>query len=420
MRPIIFFTTIAANTLEYFDFLLFVHFSFLLTPLFFPSSNPTSSSIATLGLFAVAFFARPIGGLFFGSIGDQLGRKKSLTRSILWISLPTFCIGCVPTYQEIGIVSGIIVIVCRMLQGLSIGGESSNAGIFLMEHAEEKKRGFYSGLLGASSALGSLMAIGCVYLVLQTSTYEWAWRIPFLLSSFFGILAYKFRQNLSETPEYLNLSKISTQRNKTKQIATWKDILSKKRAFATIVGISALGGVLIWIPMIYTNFYLTKTVEWEAIQSISMVAFAVLNYFISLIFMGYLGGYLGTHNVMRFAAFITIFCAYPLFYALTSGHVILAQVGFSLLAGTFSSGIHAVGITLFPIAERSRAISVGYSIGVSLGGLSPIIAAFLVNWTGDELSPALYVILIAILGLLTMLYYKPFEVLSNKQVALNR
>jgi len=150
MRGIVLLTAVAGNTLEFFDFFLFSHFSFILIPLFFSDPDPVITTIVSFGLFSVAFVMRPIGGLLFGTIGDRLGRKHSFFRSILWIALPTFCIGCMPTYQQIGLTSTFAVLICRMVQGLSVGGGYSSAGIFLMEHVDRKKRGFYSGLLVAS------------------------------------------------------------------------------------------------------------------------------------------------------------------------------------------------------------------------------------------------------------------------------
>jgi MHS family proline/betaine transporter-like MFS transporter len=411
MRPITFLAAIIGNVLEYFDFLLFAHFSFILTPLFFSNTNPTVTSIVTLGLFAVGFIVRPIGGLLFGTMGDRLGRKTSLTRSILWIALPTFCIGCMPTYETIGFFATFLVLMCRIMQGLSLGGEYANAGIFLMEHVDKNKRGFYSGLLVASGSVGSLAGLGCVYLVLRSGTIEWGWRIPFLLSSILGMCAYQLRKYLSETPEFVEFSNIS-QGHQNKKLSGWKEILSKKQAFLTTIGIGALVSVLVWIPVTYTNFYLTKTLGWSATEAMPMIVLALVNFIVSAIFMGYLGDKLGFSRMMQIAAFVTILSAYPLFYALVSGYVVFAQIGFTVLAAAFGATVHAAMVSLYPAEERCRAISVGISTGISLGGASPMIAASLVTLTGDELSPALYVIFLAMLGLVAMLYYKPYKMVN--------
>ena len=411
MRCIIL-AAIVGNTLEFFDFFLFAHFGFILTPLFFLNPDPVITSIVSLGLLSVAFIMRPVGGLLFGTIGDYFGRKQSLFRSILWIALPTFCIGCMPTYQQIGLTSTFAVLICRMLQGLSAGGVYSNAGVFLMEHVDKNKRGLYSGFLAASVSIGSLMALGCVWCVMRTEHREWTWRIPFLISALLGILAYKLRKYISETPEYLRyISQRNTiyQKNQRLKVSSWNEILSRKQAFLTTIGIGALVSVMFWTPVAYTNFYLVKIAEWTVEEAMPALLIALISYTIFSIIMGYVGDKIGFRKLMRVAAMAIIVSAYPLFYALASEEIIVTQISFTVLAAAFSSAIHAVMIELYPVDERCRAISVGTSTGIALGATLPMVAAWLVNITGDTLSPALFVVLLGVFGLFSMQYYRPYQ-----------
>lgn len=404
MNKKILFATVVGTALEYFDFLLCAHFSLILAPLFFPESNPIVASILTLGLFAVGFIMRPIGGIIFGTIGDRVGRKRSLSASFFWIALPTLGMCLMPTYAQIGIYAPVGLLLCRMAQGLSLGGEYNNAGIFLMEHVEDNRQGFYSSILAGSGTVGSMAALGCAYLVLHSENPEVLWRIPFFFGALMAVLGYRMRQILTETPVFQRTMKMAVQSD----MNTWKTILLKKKSFLIVISIGALTGILVWIPVTYTNFYLTKIVGWQTTEAIPITLVALVTYVATLPLMGMLGDRIGFRMVMLLGALSTIVMAYPMFYLLTQGYVVAAQIGFTLLASTFGSVIHALMAIMYPVTQRCRAISLGFSIGISIGGASPMVSAWLVNVTGSNLAPALYMMFVACWGLWAMLAYRPY------------
>lgn len=164
---------------------------------------------------------------------------------------------------------------------------------------------------------------------------------------------------------------------------------------------------MFWTPVAYTNFYLIKIAEWPIKKAMPAVLLALLSYSIFSIIMGYIGDKIGFRKLMRTAALLIIVSAYPLFYLLASEEIILTQIGFTVLAAAFGAAIHAVMVELYPVDERCRAISVGASTGIAIGAALPMVAAWLVSITNDKLSPALYIILLAIFSLFATQYYQP-------------
>jgi MHS family proline/betaine transporter-like MFS transporter len=232
----VFWAVVIGTVLEYFDFLLFAHFSLIIAPLFFPDIDPIVAAIQALGLFAAGFVMRPLGAIIFGWIGDSRGRKHALSSSVLWAALPTLIICFLPSYNSIGIMAPIILILCRMAQGFSLGGEYINAGILLMEHAPLEKRGFYSSILCASAAVGCILALACTFFILNSSMPSWAWRVPFFLGSVAGLMTYKMRKILIESPEFFVFQK----QHSTNFVFSWKQILEDKKPFLIVMSIGAL------------------------------------------------------------------------------------------------------------------------------------------------------------------------------------
>lgn len=406
-------TIVAGTALEYFDFLLFAHFGLILTPLFFPDNDPIATSILSLGLFALGFIMRPIGGVIFGTIGDRLGRRRGLSASFIWIALPTFGICLMPTYAQIGLFAPLGLVLCRMGQGLSLGGEYINAGIFLMEHAQKTRKGLYSGILAGAGTLGSIAALGCAWLVIHSDKPDFYWRFPFFIGACVAAAGYKMRQLLKETPEF----KAFANRCNFQHFAAsrcWSEIFANKKSFLSVIGIGAMVGALVWTFSTYTNHYLTKVAGWTSSEAMPVTLVGCVTYIGLVPFMGYLGDKIGLKFIMSLAASCTLLAAYPLFLLLTGGYPIAAQIGFALLVSAYGATIHAVMVSLYPVSYRCRALSVGFSIGISIGGASPMIAAWLVNMTGSDLSPAYYIMAIALMGLWATSSPQPFESIKKR------
>ena len=168
------------NALEYYDVMLYGFFALTIAPLYFPSNSPLTSHIAAMGAFAAGFLVRPLGGLIFGHIGDTYGRKKALVLSVLLATIPTFMIGILPTYDAIGIWAPIILICCRLVQGLCVAGEYVGASILIAEYTQRNKAGFACSLLPSSSLIGATIGSAFGAIATLSSMPPWAWRVPFM------------------------------------------------------------------------------------------------------------------------------------------------------------------------------------------------------------------------------------------------
>ncbi len=199
------------SAIEYYDFVLYALLASYLSQIFFPDNDSLISFVKTLGVFATAYLVRPIGGVFFGIIGDRFGRKKSFTSAILVMAMATLCIGFLPSYSSIGIAAPIMLLGLRILQGLSQGAELPSAITYLAEHANNNQKGMYCGILITSATVGSIFGSLIIYLLTyhfsEQEIIAWAWRLPFLLGGVLGIVGYHYRKHAIETPAFNALVK---------------------------------------------------------------------------------------------------------------------------------------------------------------------------------------------------------------------
>ncbi len=206
MKLRILFSAIVGNALEWYDYLLYAYFADIFAKLFFPTSDEYLSIMISFAAFAIGFVARPLGGIVFGYIGDRFGRKVSLTISIILIAVPTTIMGLLPTYYQIGIFAPILLILMRILQGISLGGEFSASSTFLVESAPKNQQGFYGSFSTASIGLGMILASAVALLIHHYFTaseiQEFAWRIPFVSSIFIGVLGIYLRSHLEESEAF--------------------------------------------------------------------------------------------------------------------------------------------------------------------------------------------------------------------------
>lgn len=194
------------NGLEWYDYALYAYMVTLISKLFFPAGNEAVHLLATLGIFAVGFIARPFGGILFGMVGDKFGRRTALVAAIFLMAFPTGCIGLLPTYEQVGILAPLLLVLLRVMQGLSLGGAFSGTVIFLVEHSPPARRGLVGSTSLASLAVGFLLG-SLVVMLMQVSLSEaqfesWGWRIPFLLGVPIGFIGLYIRNHTEESPVY--------------------------------------------------------------------------------------------------------------------------------------------------------------------------------------------------------------------------
>lgn len=395
------------NSLEMYDFTLFAFLSPILSSLFFPSDDKIASLIATLGTFAVGYFMRPLGAIFFGYIGDKRGRKKALTLSIILMALPTFFIGLLPTYETVGFIAPIALILLRLLQGFCAGGEYNGAGIFVVENVESHKAGFAGGMITASSAIGVLLgALVAAFCTLKTMP-PWAWRGAFLFGIVVGLIGFYIRRRLRD----VYLSEILEKKKQRSTFPLIEVIKSNPTAMLCTAGMAAFSGIMFYMSMSYVSIFLTKFQMWQPSSALFVMSLGILCYILLAPFTGWLSDKIGVKKVMVSGALVTLLCIYPFLVLLTSTtsiiHVIAAQLLLAASAAWFQGPMNLYMNRLFSPETRYSGLAFSYCTGMAIfGGTTPMISVGLIDWIHSPKAPAFYVIFGAIIAIVSVIVSK--------------
>lgn len=405
--------SVLGNAIEMYDFTLYGIFSPILASLFFPNNTPSVAMLLTLSVFAIGFIVRPLGGILFGHLGDQVGRKQALTLSIFLMAIPTILIGILPTYDQIGFAAPFLLILCRLLQGLCAGGEYIGASVFIVEHYKKYSlEGFSGGLIAASGAIGSLIAMVLGFILLQT-TNEWAWRIPFILGGSVGIVGYYIRRHLTETPEFIQF----IHENTPSQIPLKESILRYPFSLACSIGTGISHGALAFSAFVYLNIYFNKQLGIALHQSMAYNALSLLSFLIFVPAMGYLADKLSPRKVMLFGAIINMTMMYFIFILFNMqsiGYMFCGLLLFNLVIASFIGPANALYTSLFPVSSRYSGIAFGYGIGSALaGGTMPFFSTLLIDITDNTMAPSYYLMGCTLIGFLAV-YMTKYSVIFQK------
>lgn len=382
------------NLLEYFDFFIFAHFSFILAPKFYPSIGPVHDAIISGFFFAIGFLARPLGGYIFGRMADLHGRRKSLMFSVLGMAVPTLCIGLLPTYASVGIAAPIALIACRIIQGMCVGGEFTNGGVLLIESYGWKKAGTVAGLYNSAAGMGSLLAIACVTIVTRPGMPEWAWRAPFIAAACLGVIAYYLRSFVAESPAFK--SEVKTDSGINFKLLSPEHRNFVYRAFC----VGAVAGVFIWIPLSYTSFYMTKILGIPLHTAAKMTVLAVIAHNICTAIFGWLSDKVGLQRTILTACLMQMICIYPAFHLLHGQYFAIFQLVMIIPAAMAYSVVHPLSSYQVPVLLRGRLSGFAFSAGISVfAGLTPMITSTLTQLMGGSLVGVfIYVAAVAVIG----------------------
>jgi len=395
------------NTVEWFDFAIYGFLATYIADKFFPSGDETAALLNTFAIFAAAFFMRPLGGFFFGPLGDRIGRQKVLALVILLMSCSTFAIGLVPSYDTIGVFAPLLLLFLRCLQGFSAGGEYGSGACFLAEYASDKHRGFVVSFLVWSVVvgflLGSLTVTGLETVLSEGAMDSYGWRIPFLIAGVLGAVGLYIRLRLGDTPEFEALrdeGEVASSPLKEAVTTSWRPILQ-------IGGLVVIHNVGFYIVFTFLPSYFTKTLGFTKTDAFVSITVASLVALILIPPLGALSDRIGRKPLLIVGSLAFAVFAYPLFLMLNAGSLavaIAAHAGLAAIESVFVCASLAAGAELFATRVRSSGYSIGYNVSVALfGGTAPYVATWLVARTGNDLAPAYYVIVAALVTLITVL-----------------
>ena len=417
------------NTVEWFDFAIYGFLATYIADKFFPPGDETAALLNTFAIFAAAFFMRPLGGFFFGPLGDRIGRQKVLALVILMMSASTLAIGLVPSYQSIGVFAPILLLLLRCLQGFSAGGEYGSGACFLAEYASDRHRGFVVSFLVWSVVVGFLLGsvtVTALETVLSESAMDaYGWRIPFLIAGVLGAVGLYIRTRLGDTPEFLDLrdsGEVSSSPLKEAVTTAWRPILQ-------IIGLVIIHNVGFYVVFTFLPSYFTKTLEFSKTDAFVSITVASLVAIALIPPLGALSDRIGRKPLLIAGSVLFAVFTYPLFLLLNSGSLaaaITAHAALAAIESVFASTALAAGAELFATRVRSSGYSIGYNISVALfGGTAPYVATWLVARTGNQIAPAYYVIGAAVVTLLTVLTMRetarrPLQKLVTQEVSPQR
>lgn len=394
--------TILGNGFEWFDFMVYGFFAITIGQLFFPTGNELTSLLLSVATFGVGFVVRPIGGILIGMYSDRVGRKAALSLTILLMAGGTALIGIAPTYEQIGIAAPILIILARLMQGFSAGGEMGSATAFLTEHAPANQKGYYASWI--QSSIGFAVVLGAAagtVLTLWLTPEEvkaWGWRIPFLLGILIGPIGFYIRSNVDETPAFLATTE------KVKK--PFSEVMSNfPRETFTTFSMVILWTVCIYVLLFYMPTYAVKTLKMP--QSMSFIAGVVGGLIITILspFVGALSDRIGRKKILAFSSGGILLLAYPMFALVVSAptqtNLIVFQTVFGVLIAGYTGPILAAFSEIFPTRVLSTGLSVAYNVAVmTFGGFASLILTWLIATTGSAMAPALYVIAAAAVSFL--------------------
>jgi MHS family proline/betaine transporter-like MFS transporter len=399
-------TSFVGNVLEWFDFAAYGYFAAVIGRQFFPASDPTVSLIASLGVFAAGFIARPLGGILFGHIADRMGRAPALLGSVALMAVSTFLIGLLPTYAQIGAAAPILLVVMRLLQGASVGGEFTTSVVYAVEHAPAHRRALIGSASGLGANSGMLLGSG-VGALLSTllppeSIESWGWRVPFLLGIVLGLVGYLTRRNLSEAAEAEAPAGAAPA-----GLPVVLAIRTQWRALLQVMGIACVMGVGFYILFVYSVTYLSTILHHSVREAFDINTIALVLMLVTIPAGAALSDRIGRKPLLGGGALLLILLTWPLLGAMHSASplvVLAAQCGFACLIGPILGTMPAVMVEAFPRDLRCSAASVAYNLSMAVfGGLSPMAATWLISRTAQDMAPAYLVMAAAAVALAAVL-----------------
>lgn len=397
--------------IEYYDFSVYGFLAVIIAPIFFPGSDPVAALLATLLVFASAWIVRPFGGIFFGYIGDRYGRKPALLMALIMIGVASTFMGLLPTYQQIGAWATLLLLLARLAQGFSTGGEVAGAITLVSESVPKNRRSFYASFTPLGSTLGfaaGALAAGVVAsLTTDAQMASWGWRLPFLLSLPLTVFCVWARTRIVETLPTSVVAEQSDGRFRKKlSVATVFSNRANIKGLAQTIFLSVATNATVYIGLTYLGIHLVRqlgyesaSVYWASVVYITIVA-------LCMPLGGLLGDRIGATRAIAIGLLGFAVITYPAMLLMHVNLIIATLACCAVLINTVfvQAGVYTVVPRLFPREARYSGVALGWNLGaVAAGGTAPYAAVWLVDRTGNSLSPAFLVIGAAVIGFVTLL-----------------
>lgn len=390
------------GSLEFYDFVVYVFFAQLIAKLFFDVTSPIGGLLLAFNVYASGYVARIFGGMLFSHFGDKSGRKNSFAFTVLLMAIPTFLIGLLPTYQMIGVAATVLLVACRIAQGLAVGGELPCSITFVFEHAREGRKALACGILFCGVILGifwgSLAGTLATRFLSEQELMNWGWRIPFLFGGVLGVVGVYLRKRLSETPTFQKMKgEIS------KNFIPVHEILKDYKVNALRAGaICLVTAVVVALMYLYLPVYLQMFFKFKAYDTFLINSSFVVFYALLILPFSMACDRWGERRVFLLSCLGLILFSLPLFLSFYEGALAPVLICYFVVS-VLTSSLTVSSITLlarsFPAKIRYSGAALSYNLAFGLiGGFTPLISTTLIQVTGLNAAPAVYLTLVAIVG----------------------
>ncbi|WP_250549475.1 MFS transporter [Pseudonocardia sp. H11422] len=395
------------NAIEWFDYAIYGYLAATIGATFFPDASPAAQTMLVFAGVAIPFVVRPLGGIVLGPLGDKFGRRRVLATTIVLMSVATFCIGLIPSYTTIGVAAPILLLVARLVQGFSTGGEYGGAATFIAEYAPDSRRGFFGSFLEfgtlAGTVLGASLATAVQLGLSEEALNSWGWRIPFLIAGPLGLIGFYLRNKLEDTPAFRQAeSSGATTSAPFKEVIrnVWPQILN-------LIGFVILLNVAVYTLLTYMPTYLTQVLQISETESLLVLIGVMVGMLLVITGVGALSDRIGRKPLLLGAAVGFLLLSYPAFglvemkepLPVTAGMAILGVL-LVLMLGTIGSALPA----MFPTRNRYGGFSIGYSTSTAaFGGTAPLVITALITSTGNTMIPAYYLMGAAAIAIVPIL-----------------
>jgi MHS family proline/betaine transporter-like MFS transporter len=389
------------NALEFYDILIYGYFAVTISKLFFPTADPTTALLLTFGTFGISYLARPLGALVLGAYADRAGRRAAMLLSIVIMTIGTGLMAIMPTYNSVGILAPIAVLLARLLQGFAVAGEFGSATAFLVEHTQDRK-GFFASFQwfgqGIAAVLSSFFGVVLFSMLTTAQIESWGWRVPFLFGLLIGPIGLYIRKHVGETPEFHDHGPSPAP---LRQMFTdhWDRLLM---CMGIVILSTSSNYIILYMPTYaIKQLHLPQSLGFTA----TMIGGLLLTFCAP--FFGHVSDRVGRLRMMVVVSILFAVSAYPAFMLLVANPSLAGIIGIvcwlSLLKAAYSGTLPALMAELFPTGTRSTGIAFAYNTSVPIfGGFAPFIAAWLVAVTGSPLAPSYYLIVTALLSLVML------------------
>ena len=396
------------NAVEWFDYGIYAYGTVYIANALFPEES-TNAVLFTLIGFALSFLIRPLGGIFWGPLGDKIGRKRVLAMTIILMASATFLVGLLPTYASIGIAAPILLYLLRIIQGFSTGGEYGGAATFMAEYAPDRRRGFFGSFLEVGTLAGfnggALLMLGLITILGDDAMNSWGWRVPFLVAGPLGLVGMYLRSKMEDTPVFRELEQ------KTHETEEGAGTKLKEVVTGYLPQLLKLSGLVIALNVVnytllsYSPTYLQTTINLDEQGALIVPIIGQLLMMVVLPFVGALSDRVGRKPVWFVSLVGLTVLAIPLYMLMGTG-LVGAIVAFGILGLLYTPQLATISATfpaMFPTQVRFAALALGYNVATSLfGGTAPLVNEGLIESTGDQLWPAYYMMAACIIGLIAL------------------